>query len=498
MTVDSERIMKTYNRILLSIIIAYTSSFSISNSSPWANPGDETLRSDVEILASYGLISGPVDHWPLSWKQITSGFYKADSTDLPIFVMRALERVKSKIPNKINVRTKALYTNQVQFFRGFEDETRGETEIEGGFEFNLEKTSIHIEGRYNDVNNFNLDGSYLSHEIGNWSTYIGSVNRWWGPGQETTTLLSTNARPMPSIGIRRVAPKPFKTKWLSWMGPWDAEIFISKMDKDRVIPEPIFVGMRLNFEPIDNFEIGVSRTLMLCGRDRPCGFNQWANGLIALGDLDNFGDGPDAVKNQPGNQLAALTLSYSYSLREDLNLKLYLEGAAEDLVVIVPYTYSRLIGATLDGAFGDDGSKWKITAEASDTSGSLAWFYGEHRKGVMYNHFIYNSGYRYYNQVIGHSLDSNSVYYSLKASVVNSRGLEYGAKFQNILVNTEGDTKNFLSLTRERINSLNLFISSQTPIGEFRIDARLMDNNINTPTENKVNFRGGISWEVAF
>jgi len=486
--------MKIDKKFLMSVAAVYFLSLNISHSSPWANPGDESLRSDVELLASYGLISGPLDHWPLSWKQITSGFYKADSTDLPIFVMRALERVKSKIPNNVNVRAKAFYTNQVQFFRGFEDETRGETEIEGGFEFNLENTSVHIEGRYNDVNNFNLDGSYLSHEIGNWSAYIGSVDRWWGPGQETTTLLSTNARPMPSIGIRRVTPKSFKTKWLSWMGPWDAEIFVSKMDKDRDIPEPIFVGMRLNIKPIENLEFGFARTLMMCGQGRVCNFKSWLNGLIAIGDLDNIG----TSATQPGNQLAMLSASYKISIKENMKLKLYLEGTAEDIVVVVPYTYSRLFGATLSDQIGDKGDSYSVTAEISDTVGSLAWFLGEQRKGIMYNHFIYQSGYRYFNRVIGHSLDSNSQYISLKGALIKANGFEYSLKYQNVLINTESDSKNLLSDSRERINSIFFNLKAPTSIGIFQLELGLLDNFINTPNENKADIRTAINWEIKY
>lgn len=491
---DSKCIMKKYKRILLSSLMTYSITLTPTVSSPWANPGDSSLRSDVELLSQYGLITGPVNNWPMSWKQITRDFHKAESANLPIFVERALERVNNKAPNNINVRAKAFYTNQVQFFRGFEEETRGETEIEGSFEFNLENTSVHIEGRYNDVNNFNLDGSYLSHEIGNWSAYIGSVDRWWGPGQETSTLLSTNARPLPSIGIRRVTPKPFKTKLLSWMGPWSWDIFVAKMEKDRSISSPVFMGMKLGFEPIENFEVGLARTLMLCGEGRACGFKQWTHGLIGFGDLDNIGP----VAEQPGNQLAQIDLSYTFSLSEDVSVKLYAEGTAEDISIVAPFIYSRLVGATFHGPYGADGSQWKISAEASDTTGSKAWFFGKHRKGTLYNHFIYNTGYRYYDNVIGHALDSNSVYYSLKATILEASGFEYSIKYQNILVNTEEDFKNFLSASRERINSLSIHIARQTPIGKFRLDGRIMDNEINTPLEDQVNFRGGISWEVTY
>jgi hypothetical protein len=429
----------------------------------------------------------------MSWKQITRNLHKADEMMLPSYVNIALMRVREKIPNKVNVKAKAYYTNKVDFFRGFEDSSRGKAEIESGVEFNMDDTSVHINASYNDNQDFNLDGSYISHELGNWSAYVGSVERWWGPGRETTTLLSTNARPMASIGIRRVEAKPFQSKWLSWMGEWSGEIFISKMDKNRPIPKPIFVGMKFAFEPIKNFEVGLARTLMLCGEGRVCGSKQWIHSLIAVGDLDN----KDPIQ-QPGNQLAMLDLSYSFSLKENINVKLYAEGSAEDIVVVAPYTYSRLIGASFYGAVGNKGDQYRITTEYSDTVGSLVWFLGEQRKGVMYNHFIYLDGYRYYDKVLGHSLDSNSIYISLKTTLIKSNGWEYSLKYQNMLINTENNTKNHLSASRERINSLTLNMKAKTNFGEIQLNSQMMDNAINTPLENKFNVNIHASWAIEF
>ena len=486
--------IKLIIKITVYVIFLIFTPLSFSYASPWATPGDSTLRNDVEILARYGLISGPVNNWPMSWKQISRNLYKADEMVLPSYVNIALMRVKEKIPAKINVKAKAYYTSEVDYFRGFEDTSRAKAEVESTIEFNVEDTSVHLTASYNDDEEFNLDGSYLSHDFGNVSVYAGSVERWWGPGRETTTLLSTNARPMPSIGIRRVEAKAFKSKWLSWLGPWSGDIFVSKMEKDRDIPAPVFVGMKFSLEPIKNFEVGVARTLMLCGEGRICNFKSWTHGLIAVGDLDNRG----SREESPGNQLAMLDLSYSFAMKNGLNVKLYAEGTAEDLIVVVPYTYSRLIGATFFGAYGETGNHFRFTTEYSDTTGSLAWLYGEHRKGIMYNHSLYTSGYRHYDKVIGHSLDSNSKYISLKAAIVRADGWEYSLKFQNILVNSENDNKNKLSLSRERINSLNINVITQTNIGRIQLDGRIMDNEVNTPLEDSVNFTVGLTWDIGY
>ena len=480
---------------LMSLILFFggTSSYA----SPWASPNDERLRSDVELLAKFGLVSGPINSWPISWKQITSSLYKAEEQNIPSYVSRALMRVNGKIPSEFNVKAKVYYSNKPKFFRGYEKTGRSDFLAESILEYNLDHTSIHLNAGYDNNGEINFDDSYISQDLGNWSIYAGRVDRWWGPGKESSTLLSTNARPMPTIGIRRIEAVPFNSKWLNWIGAWQGEFFVSKMEKNRFVPSPVFVGMRLNFEPIKNFEVGLARTLMLCGEGRSCNFKSWSNGLIAIGDLDNATSSEGFIE-QPGNQLAMINLSYSLSLKENMNVKIYAEGTAEDVIVFLPYTYTRLLGASFYGPMGDGGDQYRITAEASDSTGSLAWFYGQHRKRVMYRHSIYKTGYRYHDKVIGSNIDSDSLYFSLKASLLKSNGWEYSLKYQNILINMDSSYVNQLSPQRERINSLGMNIIAQTNWGEFQLDGNLMDNNINTPLEDKVNFIFDLKWSIGF
>jgi hypothetical protein len=46
--------------------------------------------------------------------------------------------------------------------------------------------------------------------LGNWSTSLGKVDRWWGPGWDGSLILSTNARPIPAISLDRRIAEPFE------------------------------------------------------------------------------------------------------------------------------------------------------------------------------------------------------------------------------------------------------------------------------------------------
>jgi hypothetical protein len=45
------------------------------------------------------------------------------------------------------------------------------------------------------------DGSYLGVNFGNFMLSAGLMERWWGPGWDGGLILSTNARPIPSVTL---------------------------------------------------------------------------------------------------------------------------------------------------------------------------------------------------------------------------------------------------------------------------------------------------------
>ncbi|MDG1021222.1 MAG: capsule assembly Wzi family protein, partial [Emcibacteraceae bacterium] len=388
----------------------------------WAPVGDNNLRRDVELLKTYNIIQGPVNTWPMSWRQITSNINISMDQTFPAHVTLAIERVRSKIPNKGFRGSASLrYTNEPNLIRGFGDIARSDADMTISAGLTEEAIDVNVSVNYRDNVNFdnsniNFDNSYIATNLGNWSLYAGAIDRWWGPGQENTLLLSSNARPMISAGLRRIDPKPFKTKWLSWMGSWTWDMFVSNMGKSRHIPDALMAGMRLGFEPINNFEVGLSRTMQLCGVERPCSADTWARSIIGIWDLDNTG-----TVNEPGNQLASIDLSYSFKF-DDKNIKIYAEGTAEDEWKILPYQFSRLIGSTISLPVGEAGSNLKLNLELSDSGNVRAWFFGKRRAGIMYEHHIYRTGHRYDGRTLGHSLDNDSKLAMASATYTLSTG----------------------------------------------------------------------------
>jgi len=458
-------------------------SCGIVQASPWAAVGDMQLRNDVEILARYGVVEGPVNTWPISWTQITRNLSRTSEMDLPPYVRLAVMRVKEKIPKEFNASTQIQVTSSPAIVRGFAKTARKGLDADAIAEYNGKGgTTVHIQGGYRTEKGqgyAHLDGSYVSQDMGNWSAYAGAFDRWWGPGRESTLILSNNARPMPSIGLRRIEPKAFQTKWLSWMGPWQWDMFVAKMEKNRHIPNALVAGMRLSFEPINNFEVGLSRTMQLCGDGRSCGFTTWTKALISVGNLDNTG-----TVNEPGNQLASIDLAYSMGVGKNTSLKLYAEGTAEDQNVIMPFQFAKLLGASLYGPYGDDGASWRLTTEFSDTRDKLAWLFGKERYNVIYEHFIYNTGWRYKGRTLGHSLDNDSRLISVIAQYQDSNGWAYTAKYHQATINIDGTGKNTVSVPTKNISIFEASVQRDIDFGNIKAnlshssdDIPLLGNN---------------------
>lgn len=475
--------------------IAATITFSsIGFAQQWAATGDNDLRRDVELLKTYDIINGPINTWPISWHQITESINISAESSYPSHVKRAIDRIRRKIPNKgLRASASIRLTNESDLVRGFGTSARSDADLNLSIGYTDEKIDANISTNYrNDVtnNNVNLDGSYIATNIGNWSLYAGAIDRWWGPGQDNTLLLGTNARPMISAGLRRISPKAFKSKWLSWIGPWNWDMFIANMGKDRHVPDALMAGMRLGFEPINNLEIGFSRTIQICGQGRPCSFETWTRALISVGNLDNA-----AGQEEPGNQLASIDISYSMNLG-DKSLRLYAEGTAEDQNVIMPFRYARLAGAKLTSPIGNKGDMLIFNTEWSDSGSVLAWFFGKRDPGTIYNHFIYRTGHRFDGRTLGHSLDNDSKLFSLSATYTRAEGESYNISLRTATLNWDNTTRNIVSAKRQKYKSLNVAATKQFVFGYLEAKMNIQSKAITLTQGILPRFTASIAWRI--
>ena len=480
---------------------------------PWAPPGDSRLRTDIELLRTYGLILGPVNGWPIPWAQINRGLDRAEAAGpLPPHILLALKRVRALSDyerERSRYMVRAAATNQPALVRGFEWTARnpGEATVLASHDLGALHvtwggtwTSNGVDGQRatQHLNGFKPDGSYVALKLGqNWAMYGGWIDNWWGPGTDGAMLFSTSARPFPKVGIRRLEPFTIDAPVLRWMGPTTFDVFVGQLREERDHDNPLMIGMRLAFQPTPWFEIGLNRGIQLCGEARPCDFKTIARALIGFGDFDNTGS-----LNEPGNQVAGFDMSYRRPIGKTGHvLELTFDTVAEDADNILIEQFARQIGIGITGPVGPNGALMDVGVEYVDSQaakflGSLMG--GQIWPGSIYNHFIYTDGWTYGRRPLGHSLDGDTRALTFHAAVTDTRNRRWNFEARHIDLNLHADPRYRISKSNEKIGDFAGGVTWPTQFGDIRAQARLQLNAPDTPETNPTLVAAEIGWTTRF
>jgi hypothetical protein len=81
---------------------------------PQAQPGDVGLRHDIQVLADYGAISGPVTTWPISWDALLADleYVQANDIVLPNKVLPTFNRILARAQREAG-RGKASFSGHI-------------------------------------------------------------------------------------------------------------------------------------------------------------------------------------------------------------------------------------------------------------------------------------------------------------------------------------------------------------------------------------------------
>lgn len=468
---------------------------------PWGAVDDRLLRSDIELLADFGVLRGPLTAWPINWAQVRGALETADVAKLPAHVRDAMLRIQRLTPGRgfaksnWGVEIDLAATNEQALVRAYGAQARGDYDAQVRLAGQWGGTSLSVSVGLQDEpfgRNVTFDNAYLAQEVGNWIAYIGTVERWWGAGWNSALGFSTSARPQPQIGIKRNNPDPFTSKWLSWMGPWSFEAFVSVQDDSGgLYDDDLIAGIRLDIQPFKGFSFGIQRALQLCGEDRPCGFNTWIDAVFPFSNADNTG-----TLNEPGNQMAGFDLRYGWTVGT-VAMSTFWQFMAEDETQFFPYVYATLGGVRFTGGLGESGARWEVIAEFSDTLAERTNVRAQ-RPNVIYQNFIYSDGWRYRGHSLGGSLDNDTRLISVTGQLTDTRNRFYRLTFHNADINSDGTGKHTVSLNNEIIKIVEAETIWPTPFGDVRAEVRLQNDRPNTPDESQFAGAVEISYQVRF
>ncbi len=223
---------------------------------------------------------------------------------------------------------------------------------------------------------------------------IGRQELWWGQGRHGSLLLTNNAQPLDMIRFTNPSPLQLPSI-LKYLGPFRFDLFVSRLDNDRVVDEPYFGGLRFDFRPVSWFEFGAARTVMFGGDGRP---SVDAGDFLTIIGGDNL-TGNDDTSNSIAGVDARIILPFLW------NAEIYGELYGEDEAGGLPSKNSYLAGLYLPRV--DPAGYVSLRVEYTDTT-RIGGDYP-----VFYRHSIYKSGYIYEGQVMGHHVGSDATDLSL-------------------------------------------------------------------------------------
>jgi hypothetical protein len=412
----------------IGLLLGLTSAWA----APWAEVGDVQLRSDIETLAMAGVIDNLTTEWPVPWTRILDRLTDSGAlTGQPASVVAAAERIRTQAAGQMSPDTTSFSayfdaTNAPELVRGFDALGRANVQTQGTLSWNGESTFIQLSAGLqshdaHDGQTVLLDGTYIAKQIGNTAVYAGYMTHWWGPGWISALSLSNNAHPIPQIGFSRIGTKASNSKWLSWLGPWQAEFFLGELHSDMLPSRTLVDGLRFNFSPVPGLDIGLERMDEWCGQGHPC------NPLNYF-DLANSTSHPSKTNDQ-----GDIDLKYSRQLGE-IDLSAYLQVMNEDSNPFYHSGTSHLFGLTGWVPVGQ--TRVRLTAEFTDSITTQQIFgFGDYFYGFAYNDYKYLGGMRNWDQALGFSLDSDAKLATLQASWLGAHKITWTLSYHHADLN---------------------------------------------------------------
>lgn len=423
------------------------------HASPWAEVGDSQLRSDIQLLAAAGVVDGITTHWPIPWAGVLQRLNdNAALAGQPANVQAAARRVLTAAraqleSHRIKASASVDVASTPSVVRGFDGMGRekAQGQISGEVIFNTTAIRLNVGGQLSDWSNgqgkFMPDGSYIAQKIGGAVIYAGYLDHWWGPGWISALSLSNNARPFPQVGIERLSTSPFRTPWLSWIGPWQAEFFVGLLDGQRIDENTLYSGLRVTFNPLPGLEIGLARTQEFCGRGHTCkplaGYFHFAN---------------DPLHPNYTNDEGVFDIHYS-SMAWGTAYELYGQVMNEDSNPITHSYSSHQVGGSVWLPIGSTTAR--LTVEYTDSVPTINIFsFGRVLHGYVYNNGTYPDGMRYRGRTLGFSLDSDSRLTSVQASWADAHDWTYTVTYHHAAISTPQNT--YLNIVTTAPVTINL------------------------------------------
>ncbi|MEP3589526.1 MAG: capsule assembly Wzi family protein [Marinobacter sp.] len=471
--------------------------------SPWIEPGDARARFALQKLADRGHFDRTVSTWPVMWSSVAKDINDSVTSDVTA-TADAVAYLKAEQQAQFSGGTRAEITlagsSEQPLVQGFGDSRQEEAQATLDLQWQGEYWALGLSpsvvANPTDDEEYRYDGSYLAVTLGNWVFGAGAIDRWWGPGWQSSLILSDNARPIPAVWLNRKRDHAPTTSWLSWIGPWNFTLFAGEFQDDRTIDRAKLIGMRFTFRPVQGLDIGLSRAIMFGGDGRP------ENGSALWDALIGKENGQQGEGQDPGNQLGSIDVRYGFSLGNQ-SMGLYAQMMGEDEAGAFPARKSWLLGLDWTSSLLHSDQQWFL--EYTNTTADD--FLGEARPNVTYNHSGYTSGYRHYGRNMASSFEGDAEAVSMGAFQFLDNGDNLSAIISIAELSSDGvargamknpEVQYFLPTTNQKVGILNLGYSTDFLKGRLKLNLRGTDKKIKLANSELDQWSAGASWRYSF
>jgi len=437
----------------LSILLGFgvLSSVSMLASAQNLYMNDLKLKADLDWLNTQGVAQISTSTWPLTSNEIKRALNTANA-QTPA-QQQILQSVQSRLAQNRNsvVKGKAalhIQTDRDQLPQKFADDklagqqaSVGVSLSEAEWEFNL-KANLKNDKLIEDGSDVSFEGSYLAGTAANQWLIAGKIPTWWGPGHDGSLIRGDASLPVTGFTMQRDQQAAPTSQYLSWVGPWQYQLFAGQFEDYEAIPDAKLFGARLTASPWEWLEIGASRTFMWGGEGRPESFDSFKDAI--LGTKDNG----DTGKEDPANQLGGFDARLSLAPLVNVPAGVYAQYVGEDEAGGLPAKNMYLAG--VDYASAAYGKPYQLYAEYTDTRSS-----GE-VKGVSYDHFIYTDGYYQQGFPLGYALGGDAESIALGGRLWLDNRNFINAKVQHAKVNQADEAINRAFPTTDKITAIDV------------------------------------------
>lgn len=409
---------------------------STAIAAPWIEPGDSRARFALQKLADRGHLNRSTSTWPLMMGTIHNGLDGDAGSDTSA-IRGPMAYLKFEMDEQGAQGWRGEFelnaTSEPAFVRGFGGGPR--ENLEAGLSLQWQGESLAagikpaITANPEDDDAVRLDGSYLAATAGNWVFGAGAIDRWWGPGWQSSLILSNNARPVPAVWLNRKDAHAPESDWLEWVGPWQFTLFAGQLEDERAVPEAKMIGMRLTVRPMEGLDIGFSRAIMLGGDGRPEGASTIWSAFIGR-------DNGQLEEDDPGNQLASIDARYGLAIG-DQTMGVYAQMMGEDEAGAFPARKSWLLGADWTTQLLESDQQWFV--EYANTLADD--FLGNAMPNITYNHSRYRSGFRHKGRTMASTFDGDANTVTLGIFNFFPDGRNLSASLGYLELNKDGDNR---------------------------------------------------------